>query len=76
MYTALVDGNDTINDTLGSLDELDVLFFADLEEDDVELFDDGDDAIITIGSTGETITMLGWGVEKVAFANGVTWDMV
>ncbi|MBJ7539955.1 calcium-binding protein, partial [Marinomonas transparens] len=67
------DGNDVINDSSGS----NILILEDINVDEVSVSKDGYDAVITIDSTGETITLdyqfLFGAVSSITFADGVQW---
>ena len=79
------DGNDTINDTATTLLEYDRLQLIDVASTDVVLSraSGGVDMIVTILSTGETITVLsqvasitqGTGLEEISFSDGETWSL-
>ena len=79
------DGNDTINDTATTLLEYDRLRLIDVASTDVVLSraSGGLDMIVTILSTGETITVLsqvssitqGTGLEEISFSDGETWSL-
>ncbi|WP_107496286.1 calcium-binding protein [Thalassobius sp. I31.1] len=79
------DGNDTIYDGGKSTTELDRLILSDVTANDVRLerLAGEDDLIITIVSTGETITSLKQyyataqrrGLEIIEFADGTIWGM-
>ncbi|MCK1331317.1 hypothetical protein IVB57_23620 [Bradyrhizobium sp. CW9] len=83
------DGNDTISEqtwrSFGPT-ETDVLKFTDISSPDVQLTRSGDDLLIKIISTNETITVLGqfgetpdapgMGLETIQFANGEVWNRV
>jgi len=77
-------GQDTIDDydaTPGNIDTL--LFKADVGPADVVLGRDGDHLILTIGDTGENITVRNWflnesgdhQVERIQFSEGTVWDV-
>lgn len=76
------DGSDVINDSGQSLFHIDTLQLTDLSPTDITLSVSGNDAIITITATGDTITLVnqvassldGRGVDQVKFNGGTTWD--
>ncbi|WP_436087840.1 calcium-binding protein, partial [Pararhizobium sp. LjRoot255] len=79
------DGNDIIQDASGSLSETDKLLFTDLNVEDVELSINDNDLIITVLSTGQTVTSgsfnyVNWndswhvGIDVIEFADGTLWD--
>jgi Ca2+-binding RTX toxin-like protein len=80
------DGNDTVYDNQGtsSSNDMDRLKFTDIESSDVQLTRSGDDLLVKILSTGETITVLsqfttafsaaGPGLELIQFSDGEQWD--
>lgn len=76
------DGSDIINDDVGFTDAIDVLRFSDIVAYDLSLVRRGDDLELTIGSTGDVITLQGqmredpgyWGIDKIEFSNGDVWD--
>jgi Ca2+-binding RTX toxin-like protein len=71
------DGNDTIEDFA---DGIGTLRLSDLNPDDIRVSRLSDNSIvITIGDTGETITVKPYssqtiGVDQIAFANGTVWN--
>jgi Ca2+-binding RTX toxin-like protein len=76
------DGNDEINDEGSSSSDVDVLQLVDLTPEQVAFSRDGLHAKMTILETGHVIKLSYLfdnsspysGVDRVAFANGVTWD--
>ena len=74
------DGNDTINDTSASLNEVDTLVLTDVSSADAVLSRVGNDLTVVITETGETITVTnrfispgsGKGIEVVSFSDGVS----
>ncbi len=78
------DGSDMIDETSGSIVDVDVLRFADLNSADLVFSHRiaGDDLLIAVKATGEVIevdqqflsTTSNWGVERIEFADGTTWD--
>ncbi|MFK0207727.1 calcium-binding protein [Agrobacterium sp. NPDC090283] len=76
------DGSDIISGEGDFVNEADVLHLTDILESDVSVSRTGNDLIIAINGTAETITVTGqfgsqagWkGVESILFANGVVWD--
>ena len=80
------DGNDTINDWGQSLTEIDTLELTNVASTDVALSystSAGADLLVRIISTGEVIRIderyqnatLGYGIERISFADGVVWDL-
>jgi Ca2+-binding RTX toxin-like protein len=77
------DGADKIDESSGSTADVDRLRFVDLNEADVTLSKVGNDLMVRINSTGETIeidehfysTTANWGIETIQFANGTTWNL-
>src|SRR5205814_1029854 len=77
------DGNDRIDDESGSTTDIDVLQLTDLNASDVTLSRSGSDLLVAINGTGQVITVAyqyysttaNWGVEKIQFADGTSWDM-
>src|SRR5262249_18523276 len=71
------DGEDRIVDTGGS-DEL--RFGAGVSPDQVSRVRNGDDLVLQVGGTGDTLEINGWftdpasQVEQVSFADGTVWD--
>jgi len=76
------DGNDTIDDEAGFTDNTDVLVLKNLNATDLSFARYGDDLAISITATGETITVDDqfysateyWGLERIDFADGTSWD--
>lgn len=71
------DGNDTIYDN--SSPSVDVLRLLDNNVSDIVVQTSGNDVIIEIASTGEKITLynqtlFGYGIEKIEFEDGTSWD--
>ena len=77
------DGNDTINDWGQSLLETDTLELTDVTSTEVTLTAAGTDLRVTIVPTGEVILIderyqnvgFGYGVERIRFSDGVTWNL-
>src|SRR5262249_5932337 len=77
------DGNDEIADRSNSATDVDTLKFTDLNASDITLSRSGNNLLVTINATGETIKVddqfysqtANWGVEKLLFANGESWDL-
>jgi Ca2+-binding RTX toxin-like protein len=77
------DGNDEIDDESNSTVEIDTLKLFDLNSSDVTLSRSGNDLLVGVNSTGQTIKVdfqfysqtANWGIEKLQFANGETWDL-
>jgi Ca2+-binding RTX toxin-like protein len=77
------DGNDVIDDQSGSTTDVDVLDLTNLNASDVTVSRVGDNLSIAINGTGQAITVAyqfysqtaNWGVEKIQFANGSSWDL-
>jgi Ca2+-binding RTX toxin-like protein len=85
MYVySLGDGNDYIDDEANEWDSIDILRFADLNAADISAVRNGVNLDITVLSTGAVITIdeqwynveQYWGVEKIEFADGSSWDRV
>lgn len=80
---AVGDGSDRIED-LGYVTAVsDVLKFTDLNAGDIRLASSGVDLVITVKSTGHTLTVVGqfntvnsgqYGVEQIQFASGASWS--
>jgi Ca2+-binding RTX toxin-like protein len=76
-------GNDEIDDQSGSVTEVDILKFENLNSNDVTLSRAGDHLYVGINPTGETIKIdyqfnsqtANWGIEQFQFANGETWNL-
>jgi Ca2+-binding RTX toxin-like protein len=79
------DGNDTIDETATSQNEVDTLELSDVESTDVELTraNGSNHLVVTIISTGESITVKdqyystadGQGIEGIEFSDDVTWTL-
>ncbi|MCT8327939.1 DUF4214 domain-containing protein [Acidimangrovimonas sediminis] len=80
------DGGDTINDWAKSMVEQDTLVLLDVVSTEVSLTysnANGDDLLITVIPTNETITIderfkhnyTGYGIEAISFADGVIWTL-
>jgi Ca2+-binding RTX toxin-like protein len=71
------DGNDTITDTLG---DNTLQIGGGVNPGDVEVSREGNNLVITIPETGETITVTNWGssenarLYEVQFSDGTVWD--
>jgi Ca2+-binding RTX toxin-like protein len=80
---ALGDGNDYINDESGSTTDVDTLRLVDLSASDLTFSRVGVHLVATVNSNGQTITFdeqfysqtANWGLEKIEFANGNSWDL-
>lgn len=77
------DGNDLIFDGSHSTTEVDRLILSDINPNGVELTKVGDNLVITILATGETITdegffwnwpTVGQGIDRIEFADNTVWD--
>ncbi|MGL3609185.1 calcium-binding protein [Rhizobium sp. G187] len=76
------DGNDTVRDEQGYFDNFDILRFSDLTAFDIVVTRFGDAIRLTVTATGDVITVTQqlrtdegyWGLEKVEFAGGASWD--
>ncbi|MGM5058406.1 calcium-binding protein [Rhizobium sp. 862_C5_N1_2] len=76
------DGNDLIDDEAGFTDNTDVLALKDLNAADLAFIRYGNDLAISVTATGQTITVDDqfysateyWGLERIDFANGSSWD--
>ena len=76
------DGNDIVNDHAGFTNNTDILLFTDLNVSDINLARNGIHLLVNMISTGETITVLDqfssedehWGIDRIDFANGTSWD--
>ena len=80
-YWAKGDGNDTISETQASLNITDTLVFEDVTPGEVVLTRSGQNLVITVSSTGETITDYyhfdnaeGRGLEMIEFSDGTIWN--
>ena len=81
-FYASGDGNDFLDDEVNSSTDVDILRLTDLNVADVIGSRVDTDFVLTVLSTGETITMDSqfwsptqyWGVEQIEFADGTTWD--
>jgi len=79
----LGDGNDYINDESGSTTDVDTLRLTDLNAGDLTFSRVGAHLVATVNSNGQTITFdeqffsqtANWGLEKIVFANGTSWDL-
>lgn len=84
---AIGDGYDVISDESGALSEVDTLKLVGLNPQDVEFSRVGDNLVVTVTQSGETITSVnffkagsvegsigGWNVDRIMFQNGITWD--
>jgi Ca2+-binding RTX toxin-like protein len=79
---ALGDGNDYIDDESGSTTEIDTLRLTNLNASDLTFSRIGVHLIVTVNSNGQTITLdeqfysqsANWGLEKVEFADGSSWN--
>jgi Ca2+-binding RTX toxin-like protein len=77
------DGNDYIDDESGSTTDVDTLHLTDLNASDLTFSRVGVNFVATINSNGQTITFdeqfysqtANWGIEKIDFANGSSWDL-
>lgn len=77
------DGNDVISDGSSSTTDIDKLLLQDIRANEVELTRVGNDLIIEILSTNQTITDAGFfwgsgtaaqGLEQIVFSDGTIWD--
>ena len=75
------DGNDLIDDESSSRIQTDTLKLLDINSSDVTFSRVGKNSVINITSTGHNIVLDEqfynadyWGIEKVVFADGETWD--
>ena len=84
-YYSSGDGNDYIDDEDGSTTSIDRLVFRDINPNDVRLsIIGGNDLLITIIATGETVRLdeqfyspaTGYGFEEIVFADGTIWDRI
>ncbi|WP_026617318.1 calcium-binding protein [Ensifer aridi] len=79
---ALGDGSDRINESASESAAVDKLRFTDLTSSDISAVRVGKDLKITVLGTGDIITVNGqwssstgyFGIEKIEFANGESWD--
>ena len=79
---ALGDGSDTIDDGVNAPSQVDTLRFLDLNASDVTLVRLGNDLVVNVLSSGDTITVKSqftsptdfWGIEQIQFANGTVLD--
>jgi Ca2+-binding RTX toxin-like protein len=77
------DGNDYINDESGSTTDIDTLKFTDLNASDLTFSRSGVNLVVTVNSTGQTVTIdeqyysqtANWGMEKIEFADGTSWNL-
>lgn len=80
---ALGDGSDEIIDDSSSTTDIDTLRLSDINSDDVTLSRVGNDLRIGINGTSDVIKVAfqfwspneNWGIEKIAFADGTSWDL-
>lgn len=78
------DGNDSLSDTSSSLTDLDTLRLTDVSSVEAVLTQSGNNLLITVGSTGEQITVTnrfqsagsGYGVEFIEFSDGVVVNVL
>jgi Ca2+-binding RTX toxin-like protein len=76
------DGSDYLDDESGSMVDVDVLKFSDLNANDITVSRSGAHAKIVVNETGHTITLdeqfysatANWGFERIEFADGTVWD--
>ncbi|WP_084462338.1 calcium-binding protein [Bradyrhizobium sp. WSM1417] len=76
------DGNDEIADRSDSVTDIDTLKFADLNASDITLSRSNNALLVRVNSTGATITVddhfysqtANWGIEKLLFADGSSWN--
>lgn len=72
------DGNDTINESVGSTTDVDVLKLSGLNATDVILSRSGVNLLVKVNSTGDIITIdeqfysqtANWGIERIEFGDG------
>ncbi|MEW5797355.1 MAG: calcium-binding protein, partial [Candidatus Zixiibacteriota bacterium] len=77
------DGNDRIDDESASTAEIDTLRFTDLNASDLTFSRVGGDLAISVIATGQIVTVnyqfysktANWGIEKIEFADGTSWDL-
>jgi Ca2+-binding RTX toxin-like protein len=77
------DGSDYIDDESGSTTDVDTLHLTDLNASDLTFSRVGVNFVATVNSNGQTITFdeqfysqtANWGLEKIEFANGDSWDL-
>ncbi len=83
-HWSIGDGSDTIYDASTSTTEVDTLVLGDVAFNGAVLSKDGDDLKVTIGATGEVLTVSyrfhssgsGYGTEKIFFSDGVTTEVL
>jgi Ca2+-binding RTX toxin-like protein len=76
-------GNDELNDQSGSATNVDTLIFSDLNQSDLTISRADNNLMIGINTTGEIIKVdnqfysqtANWGIEKLQFADGSSWDL-
>jgi Ca2+-binding RTX toxin-like protein len=76
-------GNDEIDDQSSSVTDVDTLKLTNLNASDVTLSRVGNNLIIGVNATGETIKVdnqfysqsNNWGIEKIEFADGSAWNL-
>jgi Ca2+-binding RTX toxin-like protein len=77
------DGNDYIDDESGSTSDVDIVQFVDLNAGDLTFSRIGGNLVATVNANGQTVTFdeqfysqtANWGIEKIEFANGSSWDL-
>lgn len=74
-------GYDVVNDGVNMSNEIDTLRLIDLTASDVSLLRDATKLLVIVLATGEVITVEQqfvsegyWGIEKIEFSDGVSWD--
>ena len=70
-------GQDIISDSYGNLDK--IILGSDILPADVSLARTGEDIILSINGTSDTLTLSGWGsyqgmIEQIIFADGTIWN--
>ena len=76
------DGSDYLDDESGSMVDVDVLRFSDLNTGDITVSRSGAHVKILINETAHTLTLdeqfysatANWGFERIEFADGTVWD--
>ncbi|TWB46390.1 Ca2+-binding RTX toxin-like protein [Rhizobium sp. ERR 922] len=76
------DGSDYLDDESGSMVDVDVLRFSDLNASDITVSRSGAHVKILVNETGHTLTLdeqfysatANWGFERIEFADGTVWD--
>jgi Ca2+-binding RTX toxin-like protein len=76
------DGNDEINDQSPSTTQIDTLKLTDLNEGDITISRTGNNILVGVNSTGQSIKIdnqfysltANYGIEKIQFADGSSWN--